>query len=286
MAFPQLSSRYHSEILKEREWAAKHGGFRDRVRFDLVDRPQYAFGVLAAADIARFCGVGRITVIEFGVAEGKGLFNLCALAEEVSHVTDVRIEVVGFDTGQGLPRLEDYRDHPEIWSEGDFGGIGQELMESKLPYNARMVWGDVRDTLREAVRSLRSPVGFVANDLDLYSSTLASLSLFDAPIDKLLPVVITYFDDTLGSPTRMGSLFRNRWCGQLAAIDDFNLSHQRRKIDQIRTLKARRPLDRELWLDQMYAVHAFDHPLRQAGSRTQSMSMDAHGEHDRMAWPL
>jgi hypothetical protein len=281
----QLADKYHNTILESRERAA-NGSFRERVRYDLIERPNYACGLLAAADMARFCGVERITAIEFGVAEGHGLRNMCELAAMVMQETGVEFDIIGFDTGAGLPELEDYRDHPEIWSVGDFAGANRAALEQALPRNARIVWGDIRDTLDKAIVELKAPVGFIANDLDLYSSTVASFPLLEANPDKLLPVIIAYFDDTLGSPSRIGSLFRNRWCGQLAAIDDFNREHRYRKIDHLRTLKARRPLDKELWLDQMYGVHVLDHPFRQVSAQRNALKMDEHGHHDPMAWLL
>ena len=96
------------------------GSFRAKVGFDLVVRPQYAFSILHAADLARACGQQRITVIEFGVASGDGLLNMCRIAASVMKATGVDIEVVGFDTGRGMPPPVDYRDHPEVFSAGDF----------------------------------------------------------------------------------------------------------------------------------------------------------------------
>ena len=283
-----LAEKYPEVLLRSREHIEASGSFRERVRYDLIDRPPYAFGLLAAADMARFCGVTRITAIEFGVAEGYGLLNVCEVAKKVSAETGVAFDILGFDTGAGLPALEGFRDHPEIWSAGDFAGVDAAALQAKLPANARIIWGDIRDTLPEFVRSLdgTSPIGFIANDLDLYSSTLASFSLLRARSDALLPIVVNYFDDTHGSPTRIGSLFRNRWCGQFAAIEDFNAAHEWRKIDRLYTLHARRPMDKELWLEQMFALHVLDHPIRQQERDRSSLKMNDHGHTDVMNWPL
>ncbi len=281
-----LSEKYPPTVLEKRAQAESQGSFREKVRYDVLERPNYAFGLLAAADMAKFCGQKRFTAIEFGIAEGKGLLNLCELAPLVTQETGIEIDILGFDTGEGLPELVDERDHPEIWSAGDFGGVDKAALEAKLPANARIIWGDIRDTLAVATRSLPSPVGFIANDLDLYSSTLASFSLLQAPCEKLLPVIVTYFDDTLGCPTRIGSLFRNRWCGQLAAIEDFNVANEERKIDRMYAIEHRRPMNRELWLEKMYAVHVLDHPLRQTGAERSPLTMHSHGVDDKMLWPL
>lgn len=287
--FPSLESRYPLALLDERARIAAQGSFRDRVRYDLIPRPHYAFGLLAAADAARFAGVTRITAIEFGVAEGAGLLNLCALAPQVSAETGVEIDIAGFDTGIGLPALEDYRDHPEIWKAGDFATGSKEALLAQLPPQARMVWGDVAETLPEFIATLspQAPVGFVSVDVDIYRSTRDCLRLFTAPVESLLPVMIAYFDDTIGGLDRIGALMRNRYAGQLLAIDEFNAEQQYRKIDRIPILTHRRPLDREPWLDQIYGVHALDHPLRSAGGgNRRTLSVDAHGGSARMAWPL
>ena len=281
-----MDNKYHHKVLADRDYIAVNGGFRDKVRYDLITRPQYACGLLMAADIARFCGVDKITAIEFGVAEGHGLLNLCHIAKMITAETGIAFEILGFDTGEGLPELQDYRNHPEIWSVGDFGGVDKAALEAQLPDNARIIWGDIRDTLASSIITIQSPVGFIANDLDIYSSSMASFALLEASTDKLLPVMISYFDDTLGSPTRIGSLFRNRWCGQLAAIDDFNRKHNTRKIDHLRTLKARRPMDKELWLDQMYGIHVLDHVQRQKGANRAALTIGEHATDDIMHWPI
>lgn len=278
---------YPDSVWQERSKVAAHGDFRERVRYDLTVRPPYAFGVLAAADLARFFGVGRITAIEFGVASGAGLRDLCALASDVTQLTGIGVEIVGFDTGRGLPALKDYRDHPEIWMEGDFSTVDKDDVERRLPSNARVIWGEVADTLDSFVQQLRpeAPIGFVAHDMDIYHSTWSALAVYRAEPGKLLPVSLAYFDDTLGKPTRIGSLLRNRWAGQLGAIEDFNAAHEHRKIDVIRTLRYRRPLHREPWLEQVYAVHVLDHPARSVPAARRS-PLNAFRSRSGFEWPL
>jgi hypothetical protein len=245
------------------------------VRYDLVERPAYAFGLLAAADAARFFGASRITAVEFGVAEGAGLLNLCALAPQVTRETGVLIDVHAFDRGHGLPAPRDHRDHPELWTAGDFPMLDPESLRSRLPGFANLHLGDIAETLGAFQDRLtpEAPIGFVSFDVDIYSSTVDALRIYEGDPSRSLPVSIAYFDDTLGNPAGLGSLLRNRWCGQLRAIDEFNEAHSLRKIDEIRTLKARRPLRHEIWLDQMYGVHALDHPLRNAARRKDPVTM-------------
>jgi hypothetical protein len=126
----------------------------------------------------------------------------------------------------------------------------------------------------------------VSFDVDIYHSTKASLTLYEAPSEKLLPVSIAYFDDTLGSPARIGSLFRNRWAGQLLAIDEFNARHKTRKIDEIRILPYRRPLFHEQWIAQTYAVHVLDHPLRTNTNARRGLGLDQHLASSVFDWKL
>jgi hypothetical protein len=280
---------YLDAVLADRARVAIDGDFRARVRYDLAPSAPYAFGLLTAADVAAFFGIGAITAIEFGVADGAGLVTLGALAAEVTAHTGVAVDVVGFDSGEGLPSLRDYRDHPEIWTAGDFRTMDRQALEARLPPRTRIIWGDVSDTLPAFVAALtaEAPVGFVAHDMDIYHSTVSALALYRAPATTLLPVGLAYFDDTLGRPDRIGSLLRTRWAGQLLAIDEFNEGGSARKIDVIRTLKHRRPLNQEQWLDQVYAVHVLDHPARAVGAAPRApLSLAGYGASRGFEWPL
>jgi hypothetical protein len=281
-----LSLRYPPAVLAARQQAAEQGSFRERARFDLIERPQHAAGLLAAADIARFSGVDRIVAIEFGVAEGAGLRNLSDVAQAVVKETGVGVDVVGFDSGQGLPAPVDFRDHPEIWAEGDFGSSDVDALRDQLSEGIELVIGPVVETVPFFMASLGDRVlGFVSFDLDLYSSTVEALRLFEAGSNQLLPVVITHFDDVLGGAKRIGSVFRSEAAGQLLAIREFNQDHATRHLDPMRILRHRRPLDREIWLDRMYALHVFDHPVRNAGPVRAALSMNEHSETPRFDWP-
>jgi hypothetical protein len=271
-----------------RRVAKRFGSFRDRVRHDLIERPAYAFGLLAAADLARHLGIARLTAVELGVAGGDGLLNLCELAVRVGEETGVAFDVVGFDTGGGLPAPRGPKDHPEVWVAGDFPMRDREHLAARLPEHGRLILGDVRDTLDDFVASLSdaAPLGFVSNDLDLYSSTAASFALFGGAPTKYLPATLLYFDDTLGAPSRMGSLFRNRWCGQLAAIGEFNARAGPRKIDALRILPYRRPGSAAKWMAQSYALHVLDHPLRQEGRVAAPQTVAEQDASADASWPF
>jgi len=234
---------------------AMFGGFRSKIAWDLVVRPHYAYGVMHAADQAKLLGLTSVTAIEFGVANGEGLLNLCALARRTEESTGVRVEVVGFDSGVGMPAPLDYRDHPELYLQGDFP-MDQRALKKALPPNAELKIGSLSETLIDFFAEGHAPIGFAAIDVDYYSSARDALLLFaDDNPNKYVPVPLLYFDDIMFET-------HNEWCGELLAINEFNAAHFSRKIARDRFLPTRRIFKNPRWLQQIYVLHVFDHPLR------------------------
>jgi hypothetical protein len=217
-------------------------------------RPAYTWGVLQAAALGRALQQPRISVLEFGVAGGRGLLALERIATEVERHIPVHIDVIGFDTGQGLPKPTDYRDHPNLYAEGEYR-MDEPALRASLT-RAQLVLGDVAATLRPWLATNPAPVGFVSWDLDYYSSTMAAFALLDAEPAVLLPRIASYFDDV------MGVTFGDH-VGERAAIAEFNLAHAARKISPVYGLRhfLQWPLSSALWPEMMYLVHLFDHPL-------------------------
>src|SRR5437588_5794068 len=158
--------------------------------------PQYLWGTMCAAGLASALEQDGITVIEFGVAGGNGLLELERVAAWVERRSGVRIDVVGFDTGTGLPQPRDYRDVPNLWSEGYYP-MDPAALRGRLE-KARLELGAVADTVPAFLARRPAPIGFVSFDLDLYSSTTEALRIFDAEPALLLPRVVCYFDDIIG----------------------------------------------------------------------------------------
>jgi hypothetical protein len=283
-----LEWKYPKALLDERGRAASSNDLRTRVRFDLEGRPSYAWGLLTAADTAKFFGFKKFTAIEFGVAEGGGLLEMCRLAKLVTECTGVEIAIAGFDNTTGLPAPKDYRDHPEIWSQGDFAMGDHRRLAAALPVNAQLIIGDIANTLGKFFNQVRfdAPIGFCVFDTDIYSSSTDALRVYSGASTLYLPVGVAYCDDTLGGAHSFGSLMRNRKAGQLLAVDEFNAHFSDRIIDTIRTLKYRRPLNGEQWLDQVYGVHILDHELRNKPRRVDPLTMDEHGRAPWVQWPL
>ena len=239
---------------------ALFGSYRMKVAFDVVRRRHYAYCTLAAADLAKSRGLDAITIVEFGVAGGDGLLNLCHIARDVSSITEVRIEVLGFDSGCGMPPPRDYRDHPDLYQAGDFP-MNVEALRHALPSNGKLMLGELRDTVPRFMRQLssRSPVGFAAIDVDYYFSAVEALTLFkDHEPQKYLPTTLLYLDDII-------DVSNSRFTGEMLAIEEFNAAHAMRKIDHHQFLRSERIFKNARWIDQVFVLHVLDHPvMRQA----------------------
>ncbi len=176
----------------------KRGGdFRQMESYGLISRPNYAYGMLRAADLARFLGKRAVTVCEFGVATGNGLLNMVELAAQIRKETNIEVRVVGLDTGEGLPEVGDYRDHPELWSAGDFAMTNKEELRKRMGGGAELIFGDIKDTVDGFVASLdeSAPLGFVSIDVDIYTGARSALrSLLGRP-ELYTPAVSIYCDD-------------------------------------------------------------------------------------------
>lgn len=210
----------------------------------------YRWGVISAAATAVGLHYPQIAVIELGVAGGNGLLALEAHANEIAELSGVAIDIYGFDTGSGLPPPLDYRDLPHLWREGYFG-MDTAALGSRLS-SARLVLGPIEDTASEFLASSPAPVGFVAFDMDLYSSTKAALPLLAANERLLLPRVVCYFDDIVG-------FSHNDYVGERLAISEFNEESTERKLAPIPGLRHVLALD-HVWTEMTYLLHCFDHP--------------------------
>jgi hypothetical protein len=229
------------------------GSVELRTQYSAWPRPAYAYGVFAAAQQASLLGMPAISVIEFGVAGGNGVLALEALAEEMGQHFGIAIAVFGFDTGEGMPQPTDYRDLPHVWS-GGFYKMDPEKLRQRLRPATQLILGDVSETIPQVVRGI-DPIGFIAFDLDYYSSTKAAFRIFEFSHSGRLPRVYCYFDDIMWPEWAC----HNEYIGELCAIREFNQEHVHLKLSPIHLLREMRP-HAEPWNDQMYVMHDFKHP--------------------------
>jgi hypothetical protein len=253
LLYERLGEPLHLNLASAFVWL--FGGFRTKIKWDLLLRPYYAYGVLHAADQALQHGLRFVTVLEFGVANGEGLLNLCDLARKAEHHTGVKVTVAGFDSGSGMPPLLDYRDHPELYIQGDFP-MDRDALMRVLPSDCKLAIGPLSETLPQFMEGKYPPIGFAAIDVDYYSSAKDALALFaDPDPEKYVPVPVLYFDDVMFET-------HNDWCGELLAINEFNAENKRRKIARDRFLPTRRIFKNPRWLQQIYVMQVLDHPWR------------------------
>jgi hypothetical protein len=230
------------------------GSLEFRLAMQALEKAQYAFGIRQAIYLASRLKHSRVAVIEFGVGAGGGLKLMEQYAAELGRVYGVSVEVYGFDLGCGLPPSSDYRNLPYVWQAGDYAMQIQQVQQELK--TARLLIGDVRETIPRFIQSSPAPVGFISFDLDYYSSTIAAFSIFNSPDELLLPRVLCYFDDVASDERQMHC----EYAGELLAISEFNrqaaschkLSHT---YIHSPSLKLPGP-----WLDQLWVYHRFSHP--------------------------
>ncbi len=249
----------------------RRGTFRQKESHGLIQRPNYAYGMLRAADLARFAGKKKATVAEFGVATGNGLMNMVELAALIKAETGIELRVVGLDSGQGLPIVEGYKDHPELWSPGDFAMSNREDLRRRVGDKAELIFGDIADTVDGFVATLdeSAPLGFISVDVDIYSGAKSALRCLTARPELYTPGVSIYCDD-------IQFFFANRWCGELAAIEEYNAEQPMRKIDVDRSLPGHRPDRTAAWYGTMFVCHMLDHQLRTRPQKREGLSLEEH----------
>jgi hypothetical protein len=269
----KINKKLWRRIYGEKAWVNRNGSFREREQFGLISRANYLYGMLRAADCAKYFGKTSVTVIEFGVANGSGLLNMIELASLIKTETGVEFRIVGFDTGKGLPQVHGYKDHPEIWNPGDFAMEDRDKLLRKIGARAEIIWGDIADTIGPFTKAIdpAAPVGFISVDVDIYSATKSALKCLTRHPDKYTPAVSMYFDD-------VSFFFANAWAGELAAIAEFNKEQDMRKIGRDRSLPGHRRMKADGWYSAMYVCHILDHAARQNTFSRPQLTIQAHAD--------
>jgi hypothetical protein len=253
--YERLPEPLHLNILSI--FVALFGNYKMRIACDLVVRQQYAFSLLKTAELAMVQGLKSVTAIEFGVAAGAGLVNICDISRNITKLTGVDFKIFGFDSGKGMPPPRDHRDHPEVFSAGSYPLIDRSALMRALPHNAKLILGDIQETLPPFLAGLSasSPLGFVVIDVDYYWSAKECLNVFLGAADNYLPWTLVYLDD-------IGFESANPWAGELLAVREFNEENEMRKINLFRGLRHKRLFKHTSWFDQVYLLHVLDHGRR------------------------
>lgn len=237
------------------------GSLRSKIEFDLVLRQYNAYTLLEAADLAKKNNKNEVTVIEFGVANGAGLYNIQEISKRITKVTGISFKIFGFDTGVGMPPPISYKDHPDLYREGDFPMDFDKLQKS-LDKNTNLIIGKIEETLPIFMKNNfeDSPIAFISIDVDYYYSTVEALKIFEMGSDQYLPRVLIYLDD-------LQNKSHNSWCGESAAVNEFSSSHKYRKIERHTFLRGYRIFKNARWIDHIFTAHILDHPSRFTSSK-------------------
>ena len=238
----KISNLFWRVLRHPRPYRATIADFFWRRRNPESAYPAYGYCVESGAALAKALGYPGITVIEFGVAGGNGLVALEQHASAAERAYGLTIDVVGFDSGIGLPETGDYRDLPYRFSRG-FYPMDPDKLRARLK-RAHVELGQISDTLPRFGATCRFPIGVVLIDLDYYSSTKSAFAIFD--VAPTLPRVPVYFDDLW-----LATQFTGEW----AAIRDYNDAHPTQKIAQTWALA-----HGQRWESQVFEWHKFDHP--------------------------
>lgn len=230
--------------------------FHVSATWNLLPYSYYAYGIYHGCRLAKALGVKAVSAIEFGVAGGNGLLALEAHAQTAEQLTGVKVDVYGFDTGEGLTPPRDHRDMPYRFKQGNYK-MNVAKLEKRL-VKSKLVLGDVEKTASAFIeRYSPAPIAFASFDMDYYSSTMDAFRIFsnDQRDAYFLPRIFMYFDDVVGDTT---SLY-NDFAGELAAIRDFNAQNEYIKIAENRVF--RNYNINFSWYHQSYVMHRFKHAL-------------------------
>jgi len=230
------------------------GSYEQRLQIGAIERPHYGYCVYNAAFLAKRLGLKKISVLEYGVAQGNGLVNLEYHAQNISRLFSIDIDVYGFDAGEGLPEPLDYRDIPYHWKKGLFK-MDIPKLKSRLK-KAELILGDIRETSKNFFQIKNpAPIGAIVYDFDFYSSTVMALKMLEADEKFYLPRVFCYFDNIIGGEFEL----HNDFIGERLAISEFNAQHKHIKFGLAYYLLARKVV--EPWYHQIYICHLFEHNL-------------------------
>lgn len=210
-----------------------------RLTFKAVERPHYGYCIYQSLRLAHALGYKKISIIEFGVAGGKGLLNIEHHVKQLQKIVNIEVEIYGFDLGSGLPTPKGYKDSPYLWKKG-FYQMDIPKLKNRLR-SAKLVLGEIKKTLKDFKCA---PVACVLFDLDYYSSTMDAFEIFDKPH---LPRVFCYFDDAFGSDVAL----RNEYTGELRAINEFNKKKQMKIVQLKEDISYRH---------RVFIMHDFKHP--------------------------
>ena len=242
-----------------------------RLLLGQMPRIYYSYCAVRAAELAVGLGYSEVSMLEFGVAGGNGLLALEEIKLMIERFLPIKIKLFGFDLGSGLPAPKDYRDLPYHWRAGYYR-MDVERLTARLK-TAELVLGPVSQTIPALLSRppINAPIGMISFDLDYYSSTVDALKIFEIDRAAILPRVMCYMDDVVGT-----SECYSDFTGERLAIYEFNQNNQSQKISRCYDFELFRI---ERWQEKVMIYHDFIHPLytKYIGSTADQTSLGLQG---------
>ena len=215
-------------------------------------RPHYESLIYETSKNAIKLGFNEISVVELGVAGGNGIKSILKYKRKIEKILDIKINIVGFDTGTGLPNSDLKEDLPYFWKQGDYTNINLKGLE-KEDSSIKIYEGNISSTIDKYIFENKIKIGLIFFDLDLYSSTKLFLDKIPALSEKklLLPRVFCYFDDLFVADYTLNDIN-----GEPLAIKEFN--NQFKKIKLGKTFDHITDFKFPLAKGQIYTLHDFE----------------------------
>jgi len=224
-----------------------------KLSYDAVERPGYSYGIMNAVIQAKSLGYSSMSILEFGVASGQGIKVMQKIQREVLKELNFEILIYGFDSSIGLPKSTNIKDQIYFWEESMFTNHNRDYSEIQNN-KTQIIIGNVEETASTFIDKFKPPViGFIAFDLDFYTSTIGAFSLLEKiNIDNFLPRVESFMDDTAS----YNYLSANSHTGVLSAIIEFNKRDAEVQILQkVGIGRSRKVING--WFDACFVIHFF-----------------------------
>lgn len=212
-------------------------------------RPHYETILLESVLEAKKIGYKQVSILELGVAGGNGIISLENYKKKIEKLTNVKINIFGFDYGEGLPNTNNKFDLPFFWSSGEYK-INKEILSKKI--NSEVFFGDIKDTFKRFIKSNPAPISTIFFDLDYYTSTINFLNQIPENKNFFCPRVYCYFDDVFSNYH-----YINEHNGELMAIKEFNNNNKDIKIGK--SLANSSDFRFPVGNDKLFMLHNFTH---------------------------
>ena len=189
-------------------------------------RPHYESLLFEASKNAIKLGLNEINIVELGVAGGNGIKSLLKYKKKVEKVLNIKINIFGFDSGSGLPKINKKEDLPFFWKQGDYTNQRIKDLE-KIDQSIKIYEGNISSTLDNFISENKVKIALILFDMDLYSSTKIFLDKIPDLSQKklLLPRVFCYFDDLFVADYSLNDIN-----GEPLAISEFNINNKDLKL--------------------------------------------------------